>query len=265
VEDIEELLTASQSTNRFFTGLRTYQDLIFRRAVELDATGFVLWMKDAESMANSRDHTLQRVYIAWQRIDPDSAGAASATESAIVRRGVLQALAETDPDRALELMRAEAEGKDESWQRWIDSIEAGRIIKLADENIELALEEAMANLSDNYRSIALNKIVEPWARKDPSAAWLWLERIVDDESPESSELKRAIIERFAELDPAGAWELVEGNEKLQVYSGNIVGIWAKTDLVGAVDAAIAAKRQTSIYSVMEGAGLEQVEALYACA
>ncbi|MCB1096309.1 MAG: hypothetical protein KDN22_12095 [Verrucomicrobiae bacterium] len=90
----------------------------------------------------------------------------------------------------------------------------------------------------------------------------WLERIVDDESPDSAELKRAIIEHFAELDPAGAWKLVDANEKLQGYSGNVLGIWAKADLEGAVEAAVTAKQQSAIYSLMEAAGPEQIEHLY---
>ncbi|MEZ5323708.1 MAG: hypothetical protein R3F19_01375 [Verrucomicrobiales bacterium] len=207
VEDIEALLEASQRTNRPFTGLRTYQDLIFRRAVELDAAGFVVWMKEAESMANGREYSLQSAYKAWLRIDPESAIAASATEGAIVRRGVLGALAETDPDRALDLMRAEAEGKDESWQRTLDSIEGKRLAMLADENVELAIGEAMANLSGSKRTNALSGIVASWATKDPTAAWQWLQE--QDNVGDKFELGNKIISTLAMTDPSAARAMVD--------------------------------------------------------
>jgi hypothetical protein len=132
----------------------------------------------------------------------------------------MRALAEHDPDRALEIARAQ----DDPAVR--KSAMEGVLAKLSESNPERAVQEmtsnggsprnAYANLANEDPSRAaslakklrdwnsLTQVLTGWADTDPAAALEWVRQHPDSENVEA--LFRVVVPRLAQTDPAQAME-----------------------------------------------------------
>ncbi|MEZ5329839.1 MAG: hypothetical protein R3F19_32730 [Verrucomicrobiales bacterium] len=181
IEDIEALLAAAiaQGDPRPEVFHYRWQMLTLRRAVELDAPAFHLWVNafDGFPDADSREQLVSHFFIEWGQYDLEAALAASAGESERTRHIVLGQLGKADPDRALAMMHAEANGKSQRWQRAIETYESKRMADTASDDPRRALEAMLENdaSTEELEYDKIGKILDRWSETDPAAAWDWLQ------------------------------------------------------------------------------------------
>ncbi|MCB1099931.1 MAG: hypothetical protein KDN22_30470 [Verrucomicrobiae bacterium] len=171
IDEVTELLVAiySDSTNRFH---ELTAGLTVVRGVELAPARFAADVRaqlhtDQEWRDNYR---IGAIFAAWAQRDIEAALAASALEDKAIRQQVIDALAETDPARALAYVRAEFPGNEEMIRR----IENKSFTKLATADLAAALDQASAISQDSGETQPLQQVLNTWALSEPLAALEWV-------------------------------------------------------------------------------------------
>ncbi len=207
------------------------EKLILMRAVTLDGTGIVDWIKNQAQMNSyARRQLLWRVFGAWMRHDPESALKASEKEDDELRQSMIAKYGKHDLERAIEMMRERWPG---SYQ--LSDLERQRMRELAKVGFEVATEAAMEIESKARRESALHQILNDWVKEAPGAAWEWLVR-KQGALPAWKHLANTAISSLATTDPAAALERVGdlSGYMRQSLESTIVEKWAERDLDSAL-------------------------------
>ena len=215
---------------------RISHEMIYQRAVEIDAPAWIAWLAEGLSPEllerfGYRDQALW----AWIRSDPEAAFMASADEAPWVRESAIKSLAKFDYERAIELLE-----KEMPHPNLIDTLQGEKLKALALTDRDGALDAALRLQAAGSGSAALKAVLDGWARSDPHAAWAWLAE--HGGTGENGEIAQSIIGAMAKTDPAGARERLSalpGNAAKMRLSGEILNQQATTDFDGALASVMA--------------------------
>lgn len=214
--------------------LTEHINLICLRAVEQDAPGFVAWVRQSDEIRSRRSDLLRRAFLAWTKIDPSAAFAASAGGSDWVRDQMALQMANADPDQAIAILK-EHYPKSETLRQ----LEGRQLEDLAVVDAAGALAVAMEIQSAGGGSFALRGILNNWAAVDPESALAWLGQ--QEGVRDFQELAGGLILELANKDPALAMARLSvlpiGSARLDL-EGSIAEVRAKTDFDGALEWAL---------------------------
>lgn len=197
----EEVRVALDAVGQWPAGPRraAAESLLLRRWGQLDPTAALAW---AASVAEPlRRHELRRqAMLGWASVRPAEALAyiesnSDGTPAAHRLRDVFEGAMNAETGTALEFVRQLDPKRFAS--------EAGAIVWSAfgrDPAATLAVVEALPD--GELRRLAVDRVIDHWARYDPWAARLWMERIASPDQLVSARIE--LGESWARVDPAGA-------------------------------------------------------------
>lgn len=197
----DEVVAALEAVGRWPAGPRraAAESLLLRRWGQLDPTAALAW---AASVAEPlRRHELRReAMLGWASVRPADAlahveSSADGSPAAHRLRDVFEGAMHAETTTALQF----AQQLDP--KRFAN--EAGAIIWTVfgrDPAATLAFVEALPD--GELRRLAADRVIDHWARYDPWAARLWMERVASPEQMLSARIE--LGESWARVDPAGA-------------------------------------------------------------
>lgn len=188
-----------------------------------DGPEFIRSLREADQKVQSA------ALNAWAEANPDAALRALLTPAGLklaTAYGVIQRLAERDPDKALQWLQSTGgrAGMNNGW--------AAVSAACAAKDTALALS-VVQSAPFAARSQGMDTIARTLAGKDPQAALAWRNEL----SPELRRLvsSQTIFEKWGETDPAAALAAWKANDPESIHNNyQLAATWARRDPAGAL-------------------------------